>query len=189
MDNNPGFGEYYWGQRECRRNQGIYAGWAVGAGADGSVLSCGANYPNNVSSWIVYGPFSLAGATDADLRFELWLDSGGGADEIFSGASIDGEHFYGWMYSGYSSGWAGALLDLTDVYILGDLLGEPEVWIALVFQSDPSINYPEGAYVDDIVLRKYVPAVGQSLPFEDRSATTEDGTQLSGQPATISIQR
>jgi C1A family cysteine protease len=189
VDYQSGYGDYRWGQRDCRRYHGGYAGWAVGAGADGSALSCGANYPNNADSWMVYGPFSLAGATDADLRFELWLNSEGGADKIFWGAKTDGDTYYGWVYSGYSGGWASAFLDLTDVYILGDLLGEPEVWIAVVFRSDPSVSYPEGAYVDDIVLRQYVPAVGQSLPLEDRSATSEDGQRLSGQPATMSIQR
>jgi C1A family cysteine protease len=188
VDSRSGFGEYKWGQRDCRRYHGGYAGWAVGAGANGSALSCGANYPDYASSWMVYGPFSLARATDADLRFKLWLNSESGADKIFWGASTDGEEFYGWMYSGDSGGWADALLDLTDIYILGDLLGEPEVWIAFAFDSDFSVNYPEGAYVDDIVLRKYVPAVGQSLPLEDRSASSDDGQQLSWKPATMSLQ-
>jgi hypothetical protein len=44
--------------------------------------------------------------------------------------------------------------DLTEVYTLGSLLGRPQVWIAFVFSSDTSVTYPEGAYVDDIVLRK-----------------------------------
>jgi len=44
--------------------------------------------------------------------------------------------------------------DLTNVYELGNLTGQPEVWIAFVFTSDSFVTYPEGAYVDDIVLRK-----------------------------------
>jgi hypothetical protein len=46
------------------------------------------------------------------------------------------------------------VLDLTNVPSLGNLAGQPNAWIALVFQSDVDTNYPEGAYVDDIVLRK-----------------------------------
>ena len=70
------------------------------------------------------------------------------------GASIDGTDFYGLSVSGDTGGWGSGNLDLTDVPDLGNLLGQPSVWIAFVFTSDISIAYPEGAYVDDIVLRK-----------------------------------
>lgn len=39
---------------------------------------------------------------------------------------------------------------------LGSLLGQKQVWIGLVLLSDSSNTVPEGAYVDDVVLRKYV---------------------------------
>jgi len=52
------------------------------------------------------------------------------------------------------------MLDLTDVPTLGNLMGQTQVWIAMVFLSDFSNNYPEGAYVDDIVLRKHVSGLG-----------------------------
>lgn len=46
------------------------------------------------------------------------------------------------------------VFDLSNVYRLGNLLGRPQVWVELWFFSDASVNYPEGAYVDNIILRK-----------------------------------
>jgi hypothetical protein len=34
------------------------------------------------------------------------------------------------------------------------LLGEPNVWVALTFTSDDSNNLPNGAFVDDVMVRK-----------------------------------
>ena len=147
-------GQYYWGKRNCRAYAGSYSGWGVGGGAQGSGRGCSANYPNNVSSWMLYGPFSLTNTTAADLRFKLWLKTEQDYDEVCRFASIDGANFWGSCTSGDSAGWIDRILDLTNVYTLGNLLGQPNVWIALVFYSDTSTTYAEGGYVDNIVLRK-----------------------------------
>jgi hypothetical protein len=148
-------GEYHWAKSDCQAYAGSYGGWAVGGGSDGSSLSCGSNYPSNASSWMVYGPFSLADATAADLSFKLWINAESADDYVARTASINGVNFYG----SYTSGWIDRTLDLTNVPTLGDLTGQANVWIALVFVSDGSVTYSEGAYVDDIVLRKDVPPV------------------------------
>ncbi len=155
FDNYPGYGEYYWGKRNCRPYQGGYSGWGVGGGANGSALSCGSNYPNYAEGWMVYGPFDLVGASDADLTFKLWLNSELGYDGVCRVASINGINFYGWCTSG-SANWIDRELDLTNVPTLGNLLGQPQVWIALIFSSDFSTTYPEGGYVDNILLRKCI---------------------------------
>jgi hypothetical protein len=153
-DYQAGSGEYYWGKRTCRPQSGSYSGWGVGAGANGSGLSCGSDYPNNAFSWLIYGPFSLTGASDAELLYDAWVNSELDYDEFFVGASIDNDMFYGSSVSGNSGGWTSDNFDLTDVYTLGNLMGQSQVWIAFMFASDSSITYPEGAYVDNIVLRK-----------------------------------
>ena len=153
-DNGTVGGEYYWGKRNCRAYAGSYSGWAVGAGAQGSVLGCGANYPNVANSWMIYGPFSLAGTKAADLKLKLWLNSQSTYDEICYAAALDGFDFWGDCASGNSAGWTDRILDLSNVYRLGNLLGQPNVWIAIAFYSDSSTTNAEGAYVDDIVLRK-----------------------------------
>jgi len=155
-------GEHKWGKRSCRAYAGTGGGWAVGGGADGSSLNCGASYPNDARSWLVYGPFSLADATAADLTFKLWLNTEsdlsnpGKHDDLCRMASVDGQSFYGSCTAGYTGGWIDRSLDLATLQIpgVGSPLGKPYVWVALVFVSDSSITHPEGAYVDDVVVRK-----------------------------------
>ena len=159
-DYSSGYGEYYWGKRTCRPYAGSYSGWAIGGGADGGPLGCGSNYPNYANSWMVYGPFSLVDATAGDLSFKLWY-SAYDYDGVCYLASIDGAYFYGFCEKGYSGGWTDRVFDLTDVYTLGNLMGQPNVWIAFYFYSNYVLNLPEGAYVDDIVLRK---CIGASCP-------------------------
>jgi len=146
-------GEYYWAKRPCRAYLGSSSGWATGGGANGSGLGCGANYPDNADAWMVYGPFSLQGATAAELTFKLWLNSEYTFDSLCRLASIDGTSFFGSCTLG-SGAWIDRILDLSDVYTLGDLRGQPQVWIALTFESNSSNNSAEGAYIDNLMLRK-----------------------------------
>ncbi len=155
FDNLPGYGEYFWGKRTCRPYAGGYSGWGVGGGANGSALSCGSNYPNDTEGWMLYGPFSLADATAAEMRFMLWLNTENTYDRVCRLYSTDGFNFDGFCTSGNSSGWIDRVLDM------GAAVGQPNVWVALVFDSDFSINYPEGGYVDNLIARK---CVGGSCP-------------------------
>lgn len=43
--------------------------------------------------------------------------------------------------------------DLSDVATLGDLRGEPEVWIAFLLQSNGSVT-DAGVFLDEVVIRK-----------------------------------
>ncbi len=182
-DKQPGYGQYFWGKSTCRPYQGSFSGWAVGAGWSGVNLSCGDYYPHEADSWMVYGPFSLADALAADLQFKLWVSTERDYDHACRFASIDGNHFYGNCTSGNSGGWIDVGLDLSDVHTLGNLLGRPQVWIALVFDSDEGINNPEGAYVDDIVLRKYVSATGATPPLAGIPEPPSDSGEIVDFPA------
>ncbi|MBC8249470.1 MAG: protease inhibitor I42 family protein, partial [Anaerolineales bacterium] len=169
-----GNGDYKWAKRVCKPHAGSYSGWGVGGGADGGSLSCGANYPNNAYSWMKYGPFDLSSASDAELLFWRWnlsesCDYPYVCEYLFWGASVNGSNFYGVRTSGNSGGWTYVNFDLTNVFELGDLRGQPQVWIAFVFSSDYTITYAEGAYVDDIVLHK---VTGQPTTPTPTSTTT-----------------
>ena len=159
-DLGAGAGDYLWSKSPCRPFAGSNSGWAVG-GVNGSGLPCGSNYPDGVQSWMIYGPFSLADATRAGITFQLWLNSQTDHDFVLLGASTDRTQFNGYQYWGDSGGWTEASLDLSAVPTQGDLTGKPEVYVTLVFGSDAGTNLPEGAYADDIVLRKYVPSAAQ----------------------------
>lgn len=154
FDGYSGYGEYYWAKRSCRAYAGSYGGWAVGGGSNGANLSCGSNYANYTRSWMTYGSFSLVGATAAEMSFKLWLNAESGYDYICRAASIDGNSWYGNCTSGISNGWINQTLNLANVYSIGDLRGRPQVWVALFFYSDFSVTYAEGAYVDNVLVRK-----------------------------------
>jgi len=161
--------DYEWAKRNCRPASGSFSGWAVGGGSRGQPLACGSNYPDMVSSWMIYGPFSLADATAAEVRFSYWLYSEKDWDTLFVGASTDGDWFYGPFASGDSGGWQSERFDLTNVDTLGNLAGRSQVWIGFAFETDGYRNYREGAFVDNIVLRKS--ATGSAGPESELKGT------------------
>ena len=140
-----GAGDYKWAKRTCRPHGGYYSAWAVGGGANGSSLQCGSYYPNDAYSYMIYGPFDLSSATDAELLFYRWNLSELDYDDLAWGASTNGTNFYAYFTSGDSGGWQYVDFDLTSVPVLGDVTGQPEVWIGFWFSSDSSYNYAEGA--------------------------------------------
>jgi hypothetical protein len=152
----PFSGHYYWDKRACRSNGGSFSAWGVGAGD--TVLDCGDYYPNGVNAWMIYGPFSLAGATDVEMTFDWWNQTQGGYDDyLFWGVSTDGASYSGIKVTGVWPGWTtGQVFDLTGQ------LGEDEVWIAFLFWSDDSVNGYEGSFVDNVLLRKQVSGVAPS---------------------------
>jgi len=128
---------------------GSYSGWCAASSqnpADG--------YVDDMTAWMVYGPFSLADATTADVNFWYRNDSESGFDYFSWMASTDGNNFYGSQISGDQNSWRAEIFDLTDVFTIGDLCGESQVWIAFLFTTDSSISGPgyKGAFVDDISL-------------------------------------
>jgi hypothetical protein len=176
---------YYWASRPCRAYQGSNSGWAVGGGANGSPLGCGSKYPNDADSWMVYGPFSLENTTAARLDYKLWLYSESGYDWVCRMASTDGVIFSGLCNSGNSNGWIDRALDLTDIAGT-DLRGQPQVWVAIRFYSDFLYNFSEGAYVDNVVLRRCYEAScsGFNAPILE-----VDGSQLIERPWSGAILR
>lgn len=175
FDDYPGYGEYYWSKRACRIYAGNYSGWAVGGGANGSLLSCGSNYPNYAASWMDYGPFSLAGATAAELRLKLWLNTESNYDWFCIAASPDGQNWDGPCFSGYSAGWIDRVLNLANVPTFGNLLGDSSVWVTLGFLTDSSVTYIEGAHVDNVVLRKcmYASCTGTAGLLDEGSESAQ----------------
>ena len=154
---NPG-----WGRTNCKSYAGTYSVWPAAAGT-GAVTPCTNNYPPNLNAWLIYGPFSLTGATAAEMTFQRWQRSEDGYDTLTWLASVDGQHFYGVTDSGDTGGWVAETLDLSDIFTLGDLRGQPQVWIAFLFQSDADTN-DLGAFVDDVVIRKQTGTQAASRP-------------------------
>jgi len=151
----PATGEHLWGKRDCRKLNGSYAGMSYGGGAVGGGLSCMDPQPKNIVSWMVSPAYSLVGATAAELRYHLWQNSEFNYDFFYALASTDGTNFCGRKYSGNTQGWSEQVLDLTNVYGMGNLMGESAVQVAIVFISDFTDDggiYYDGAFIDDLSL-------------------------------------
>lgn len=191
QDDKTGYGEYYWGQRSCETyNASGNSGWAVGAGADGQNLLCGANYPDNVDAWMIYGPFSLSDATEAEMRIKAWVNTQPAPSEIYDYlcwmASTNGTDFAGDCAWGDSSGWVDQILDFGNVTdYIGTMIGEYQVWVGLWFHSDGGGDiYAEGAYVDDILVRK---CVGGGCPVGASGISGPEDSRLYTFPAVKSL--
>ena len=152
FDANSASGRDYWDDLTCRSHNGSWSIWAADIG---DMVDCNL-YDNNMQAWMIYGPFDLSDAQDAELNFYYWNYSESGYDYFKWLASSNGSSFNGFKTSGNTGGWVSKNFDLSSY------IGDSSVWIAFKFDSDPSITY-EGAYVDDIVLRKVVAPQTYSL--------------------------
>lgn len=149
-------GDYRPARRECRPKSGDYSAWLVGGGDNGSQLRCGVNYPDDANSWMIYGPFSLSGATAAEMRFDAWINEASLDYFCYTASSDNVDWVSGAVCIDFpSTGWTTLPLDLANAGYSGvSFLGEPEVWVAFVFRSDDSDSAAEGAYVDNVRLSK-----------------------------------
>jgi immune inhibitor A len=162
FDNNgSNYGEFYWDDDDYLPHSGSWSAWAANGGANGADPAL-YYYPNNMDSWMMYGPFSLSSYSDAELLFSYWNDSELGWDKFSWLVSTNGTNFYGYAVSGYSSGWQSVNFDLTTVPSLGNVTGAANVWIAFNFTSD-STNVYDGAFVDDISLQGYQAGTAPNL--------------------------
>lgn len=149
--------EFFWASKNCRPYPGGgYSGWAIGGGVDGSGLACGSLYPSDADSWMVYGAFSLVNTTAADLKFKAWYDTADSSDQLCVGASPNGATFYQVCRHGTSNGWVDMSLNLGNIPGYGSMLNRSKVWVGIQFISYTfaPTKKPEGAYVDNILLRK-----------------------------------
>jgi hypothetical protein len=161
--------EYYWAADDFLPHWGDWSAWPAASGAD-AVDPDGSDYPSDCYSWMVYGPFDLSDASDAEVNFFYWNHSELNDDYLFYGAATDGIQFWGTKMSGNSNGWQYRSFDLTDVPTLGDLTGQSQVWVAFIFRSDSDTNVFQGAFLDDIALRKAVSAAGASASLTGEGA-------------------
>ena len=151
---------YQWKDRNCLRSVGNWAGWAVGGGNYGTSLSCDSQYPNNAATWMIYGPINLSDVTNAELQFDLWLNTEIGYDFVYWGASENNQDFTMKFESGNTNGWTPRSVSLANING-SSFIGKPEVWIAFIFTSDSSISYPTGAIIDEILFRKCIGGICQ----------------------------
>lgn len=142
----------FWGITNSNYTSSPYSIWCAADGTDKSTPTLG--YNNNMYNWAVYGPFDLSDAEQAKVSLKAKFNTEKDADFIGWYVSINGSNFYGSQYSGNNNTFTDYELDLNNVYNLGNICGEYNVWLAIIFQSNSSVTY-EGAYIDDIRIEKH----------------------------------
>ena len=159
-ENGSEYGEYYPAVTTCRADNSSRSVWLVGGGTDGSALGCGAHYPDHGIPWMMYGPFSTVGETAMRLNFSHWTYIEPAVpfyifDRFCVWASENNEHYIGYCFTGDWGGWFDYSFNLKDddpgFY---DFLNKPQVWVAFSMMTDSYVNFPEGAYVDNISLQR-----------------------------------
>lgn len=166
------YGDPTWGRTNYRKSNGSYSAYGAAGGSRG--VAPPGPYLNGMNGAMIYGPFDLRGATAAEVTFQHWTktewDGASKHDDLCLLASKNGTNFYGrcwwgnWTSEiGAVNGWNPATFDLANVYYLGSLLGQSQVWIGFWFRSDSSVAL-EGAYVDDIVLRVHTGVLETPTP-------------------------
>jgi hypothetical protein len=141
-------GEFLWGRDDYMSHGGVYSAWPARAGSDG-LDPQSYFYPANLETWMIYGPFDLSDASEAELTFYYWLDTEYGYDYFGWVAWTTVADMDGIQTSGRSDGWEGERLDLHP------WVGQAKVYIGFWFTSDET-ETAEGPFLDDIVLRKLI---------------------------------
>ncbi len=148
--------DFLWDDDDFKPRVGSWAAWPAAGGADGLDPAV-SNYPPNMNSWMIYGPFSLTGATNADALFSLWRQIEPAFDRIAFGVSHDGTNFNTIQWDG-TANW-------TDIQVnFLSFVGDGSVWVAWIFQSDSTVQY-DGPWIDEIRIRRYNPPQGPYFPI------------------------
>lgn len=158
-----------WGRSSYRKAGGSYSWWCVGSGSGSP--GPGGNYPPNMGAWMRYGPFSLADATAASVELDLWLSKQTGKDKFGVWAATSASGSYSSVYVDPAN--TGGVFRHETVS-LNNFVGAPQVWVAITFTSDASVQY-EGAYVDNVVIRKTVACAAPPTPALVAPATATSG--------------
>jgi hypothetical protein len=135
-----------WDDRSCsgRHTNGTWAAW----NADLYASSCSDTYDNNRYDWMIYGPFDLSNAVDAEVEFDMWREIEPNYDRVAFGVSSDGTNFSSISWDGFHP-WEHHTVGFSD------FVGDSSVWAAFIFESDSGVTY-EGAWIDQVELRKDV---------------------------------
>jgi PKD domain len=153
-----------WGVQSYRVFQGYKSCWCAGTG----MIPPGP-YAANMNANMVYGPFSLSDANDANITFEWWCKSENSYDWVSWFVSLDGTNWHGYSHSGDWTSWSDETFDLTNVPVLGNICGQPTVYFAFTFTSDNTRQY-EGAYIDNVQIQKHLGAKSERIHVVPQNA-------------------
>jgi PKD repeat protein len=162
----PNAADVDWGRTRYRASDESWSIYCAGLGP--AAPGDGGPAPANTASWVIAGPYDLSETTAGTLTFDLWLGTEAYQDVFMWLVSTDGSNFSGSARSTSTNGWRTITVDLASWGAAGRVIGEDEVWLAFVYQSDSNRVY-EGAYLDHVLLEVNVGTSGD----EDTTYTTD----------------
>jgi len=150
-DNNGATGgSVCWDDDDWAAKPGRWSAWPANGCANGLDPAFWF-YPNQMDSWMRWGPFNLAGYWQARLNFNWWNQSEINFDWFWWCASHDGWNFTCSRMSGQNSAWPPQ--DRTHwrnkILNLPGYVGDPSVWFAFIFTSDINV-VDDGPLVDRV---------------------------------------
>lgn len=168
-----------WDDESYRAFSGSWSAWCAG-----STLSPSGAYANNMSAWMIYGPFSLSGVSDADMWLYHWTKTEANHDWFQVMSSGDGTNFSGYQVSGNLTDDSGNINGwLKWDYNLSHRIGDASVWIACRFVTDASITISQGGtFVDDLVIWK-----GSATGNAPKISNVNPTSRPAGTSSTITI--
>jgi len=148
---NDGY-ERYWDDDNYRPHNDYWAAWPANGGADGIDPALGDHdYPDNMDTRMIYGPFDLSDAVVLAIQFWLWREIEADYDYLTLEISHDGIAFQELArWNDDNKDW-----EQQQIYCY-ECGGDDSVWVAWRFYSDSSITR-DGPWIDDIAIWKYVP--------------------------------
>lgn len=151
---NDGY-ERFWGKDSFKYSPyitGTHAIWPARGGANG-VNPATNNYPANLESWLVCGPYDFTYAKESLVQFTLWYDITDPNDYFSVGFSTNGQDFAWTNLATQRNSW-------TVVRFWNPFLeGRPQVWVALRFHSENHMVDSKGVWVDDLKIWRHNNAV------------------------------
>lgn len=169
-----------WGLWNCWATSGTTSAAAIAGGT--SPRTCGQDYPNDLITFLVAGPFDLSAASidSARILVNARIDTEAEFDYLqFNATTNDAQYpSFGWaQYWGQGEG--SVRLDL------GAFVGQPQVFLWVAFESDASITRPNGVQIDDFQLQIHQQAAPNQAPTV--IVTTPNGGEvyLAGSTQTI----
>jgi len=171
-DQEPACGQDFWGPSSLKQLSGNRSLWCAQQGTNcqsGQLNEEVGRYDFGEHAIAVAGGangFDLTNATGATLTlFSFSVFGLGDDDAYFSYAvSLDRVTWYGPRITESDPKWSYQSLDLAEVPGYGSMLGQPRVWIGLIFHSGTSSGTPdEGVFVDSLafnVAYRFTPTPG-----------------------------
>jgi len=156
---NPTMPSAGWGKSSQRKVTGGSSAWCAAGGS--SPQPAGGPYAPSMNTWMIYGPFSLADAVEASMEFDVWYQTDA-SDKVWWVISVDGQRYYGHQAWDTNAGWPNwehVVFNFKDVTTVS-AVGAPQVWVAFIFQSTSLAKQLEGAYIDNVVIKKKISAPG-----------------------------